>query len=292
MLFRTPHLVLCGDFNAHVGRLSEVTDAHVNLLMAHPALQNACRCESCKTNRAGKLLIELAKVHGCVLGTDRVQGDDGQRTCVKQGQRGGGSRPDHVVMTSGVYGVAEHVDIGEAGSISDHCTLSMTFRCPGASLQGAASAFHHMHVCKPGGCGTRMRWKWHPERAGAYAEVLTEQIELQEQFESAIERGDIDCACFCIRSMVDQAASDRRVGMTEFVSVCAHLRGKGGAHSPPWFVVECKEKRRALREAVCTGQATHACEFLRRRYKVHVRWAKRVYTRRQRDLFFFPTSFL
>ena len=104
-----------------------------------------------------------------------------------------------------------------------------------------------------------MRWKWRPERAGAYAEVLTEQIELQEQFESAIERGDIDCACFCIRSMVDQAASYRRVGMTEFVSVCAHLRGKGGAHSPTWFDAECKEKRRALREAVRTGQATHAC---------------------------------
>jgi len=104
----TPHLVLCGDFNAHVGRLSEVTDAHVGLLMAHPALQNARRCESCKTNHAGKLLIELANAHGCVLGTGRVHGDDGQRTCVKQGQRGGGSRPDHVVMTSGVYGVAEH----------------------------------------------------------------------------------------------------------------------------------------------------------------------------------------
>jgi len=130
-----------------------------------------------------------------------------------------------------------------------------------------------------------MRWKWRPERAEAYAEVLTEQIELQEQLESAIGRGDIECACFCIRSMVDQAASDRRVGMTEFVSVCAHLRGKGGAHSPPWFDAECKEKRTALREAVRSGQATHACEFLRRRYKVHVRWAKRVYTRRKRDLF-------
>lgn len=114
---------------------------------------------------------------------------------------------------------------------------------------------------------------------------MTEQIELQEQFASAVERGDLECACFCLRSMIDQAASDRRVGMTGFVSVCAHLRRRGGAHSPPWFDDECKDKRRALREAVRTGQAVHACEFARREYKVHVQWAKRVYTRMQRDVF-------
>jgi len=130
-----------------------------------------------------------------------------------------------------------------------------------------------------------MHWKWRPERAGVYAALLLEQTELKEQFQSAVENGNFECACFCIRSMIDQAAGDNRVGMAGLVSVCAHLRGREDAHTPPWFDAECKAKRRALREAVRSGQAVHACDLARKRYKTHVRWAKRVYTKRQRDLF-------
>ena len=284
----TPHLVLCGDFNAHVAWLSEVTDVHAGLLLAHPALHKARRCELRipRHNHAGKLLIELCSLYECVLGTGRVWGDGGQRTCVKQGQmEGSGSRPDHVVMSSDVFGIAERVDIGEALEISDHCTLSVTFGCVNADVRGVDRAFHDTHVCKRGGCGTKMRWTWRPERQLEYAEVLLEQTELHEQFEQAVANKDIEGACFCLRSMIDQAASDRRVGMTDFVSVCAHLRRRGGAHSPPWFDAECAEKRRLLREAVRSGQAAHACDFLRKDYKVHVRWAKRVFTRLQRDVF-------
>ena len=40
-----PYFLLCGDFNPKVGGLSEVPHAHGGLLMAHPALQLARRCE-------------------------------------------------------------------------------------------------------------------------------------------------------------------------------------------------------------------------------------------------------
>jgi len=64
----TSHLVLCGDFNAHVARLSEVTDVHARLLQAHPALCHARRCElrNCKANPAGKMLIDLVRQFECV----------------------------------------------------------------------------------------------------------------------------------------------------------------------------------------------------------------------------------
>jgi len=86
----TPHLVLCGDFNAHVARLSEVTDVHVRLLQAHPALSRARECEllNGRSNYAGKLLIELASQYECVVGTGRVLGDGGQRTCLGLGLHG------------------------------------------------------------------------------------------------------------------------------------------------------------------------------------------------------------
>ena len=115
--------------------------------------------------------------------------------------------------------------------------------------------------------------------------MLLEQTELHDQFGKAVADKDIEGACFCLRSMIDQAASDRRVGMTGFVSVCAHLRRRGGANTPPWFDAECAEKRRLLREAIRSGQASHACDFLRKDYKVHVRWSKRLFARLQRDIF-------
>jgi hypothetical protein len=88
-----------------------------------------------------------------------VLGDGGQRTCVKQDQmEGRGYRPDHVMMSSAVFGLADRVQIGEPRSISDHCTFSMTFGCVNADVRGVDQAFQDLHVCKPGGgCGTRMR---------------------------------------------------------------------------------------------------------------------------------------
>jgi hypothetical protein len=77
-----PYFLLCGDFNPKVGGLSEVPHAHGGLLMAHPALQLARRCECRGVNAAGRLLIDYASAAECVLGTGRVLGDAGQATIV------------------------------------------------------------------------------------------------------------------------------------------------------------------------------------------------------------------
>jgi hypothetical protein len=37
----SPHVLLCCDFNAKIGALSETTDIHGGLLVAHPALHQA-----------------------------------------------------------------------------------------------------------------------------------------------------------------------------------------------------------------------------------------------------------
>eukprot|EP00983_Pelagomonas_calceolata_P047673 1140750-Pelagomonas_calceolata.AAC.3 len=70
------------------------------------------------------------------------------------------------------------------------------------------------------------------------------------------------------------------------VSVCASLRAKRkAAHNLPWFDIACKEKRRVLTEAVQTGQSVHACEIVRKRYKLQVRWSKRVRTQWKKEVF-------
>eukprot|EP00983_Pelagomonas_calceolata_P010889 352576-Pelagomonas_calceolata.AAC.1 len=73
--------------------------------------------------------------------------------------------------------------------------------------------------------------------------------------------------------------------MAGLASVCGPLRAsRKGAHSPPWFDAACKEKRRVFMEALRTGQLLHARDYVRRQYKIQIRWSKRAYTQRQRDL--------
>ena len=73
--------------------------------MAHLALQLARRCECSGVNAAGRLLIDYASAAECVLGTGRVLGELGQATFV--GSQAVASSPDHVIMSSKVYGAAQ-----------------------------------------------------------------------------------------------------------------------------------------------------------------------------------------
>ena len=109
---------------------------------------------------------------------------------------------------------------------------------------------------------------------------------MHAQFEQAITDGNHEVACFCLRSLIVQAASDYRVGMAGQVSVCGPLRAaQKGQHSPPWFDAVCKEERPAFMKALNTGQPLHARDILKKRYKLQVRWAKRAHTSKQRDVF-------
>ena len=66
--------------------------------------------------------------------------------------------------------------------------------------------------------------------------MLAENTEMQAQFEQAMADRNHEVACFCLRSMIVQAAGDYRVGMAGQVSVCGPLRARRkGVHSPPWF---------------------------------------------------------
>jgi hypothetical protein len=68
------------------------------------------------------------------------------------------------------------------------------------------------------------------------AEMLAENTEMQAQFEQAMADRNHEVACFCLRSMIVQAAGDYRVGMAGQVSVFGPLRARRKrAHSPPWF---------------------------------------------------------
>eukprot|EP00983_Pelagomonas_calceolata_P023776 748621-Pelagomonas_calceolata.AAC.1 len=76
----TPHVLLGGDFNAHVANKKEVTDMHYDILSTHPQLVEERRSCCPHINRAGTRLIDLASNNKLIITTGHIEGDYGQPT--------------------------------------------------------------------------------------------------------------------------------------------------------------------------------------------------------------------
>jgi len=63
----TSNIVVCGDFNAKVGNLNEITDAHYGALLQCPSLQTPRRCECWEVNDAGRFLVDIAAAYELVF---------------------------------------------------------------------------------------------------------------------------------------------------------------------------------------------------------------------------------
>jgi len=279
----SPNLVLCGDFNAHVGVLSEVSDAHYNFVADCPEFLDARRCKCPNVNKAGRLLVDLAAASSMAITTGRVEGDYGQPSYVGY-LKDRSSRPDHILLSPAVYKSMKGFDMID-NLASDHCGLSMLFKV-GGRTGSMDAAPERDHVCKAGLCGNKLILRWSQEKALAFTEHIVNNVELLNQFQEAESAGDVDKLAFCVRSLIVQAASDRAVGMTSLAK-CAFVRARKqkGPLSPVWFNEECRMKRKMFIEAVKRGEAKHACQFLRKESRRCNRATKRSYKRQQCAVF-------
>jgi hypothetical protein len=143
------------------------------------------------------------------------------------------------------------------------------------------------HVCKPGGCGDCLRLNWKTECAGAYVNQLLLNEHLQQQFQSAVNAGDVDAACAHFQNWIVQAAVSNDVGMARRVSACAGVRalGRPRIHRPSWFNEECMQRKQEYREAVQGEQSRDVCEELRKLYRKTVQRVKRNHMETQRACF-------
>jgi len=284
----TPDLLLCGDFNAKIGNLREVSDAHYGALVDCPALEAARRCACSDVNVAGRLLVDIAAAYGLVFTTGRVHGDVGQPTFL--GYRSDSrsvrrSRPDHVLLSTSLFKCVEKSDICDPLlDTTDHGSISLVFNVPDA-VQGADWIPSFEHVCGMGQCASKLSLIWKHERQSVYVEELERNLEMPVQLEAALEAGNIDTACFCLRSWIMQAASEHNVGMCNFQGCVFKRTEKQGIRRPVWFDEQCRLKRRLFIQAVQSGQAVHACRFLKKEYKKQTRRSRRAYERYQKAVF-------
>ena len=275
------NVVLCGDFNAHVGQLSEVSDAHSGFVLDCPEFLETRRSVCKSVNSAGRLLVDMAAATSLAICTGRVVGDDGQPSyygqyCDKK------SRPDHVLLSPGLYKLVHHFEMKDTRA-SDHAGLSTEFRVNGV---GGEVVNSHHHVCKVGKCVNNLVLRWQHEKAQVYARHIMGNVELLAQFDEAEKSGDVDKLAFCVRSLIVQAASSGTVGMSAQAR-CAFKResSRKSPLNPVWFDWECWEKREKFKEAVKSGKAKNACRYLKKQSDSCNRKVKRRYTRQLRNLF-------
>eukprot|EP00967_Tisochrysis_lutea_P050209 scaffold61706_cov34-Tisochrysis_lutea.AAC.1 len=114
----SPNLMLCGDFNAHVGVLSGV---------------NVRRCVRplANVNKAGRLLVDLAAATSMAITTRRVPGDYGQPSHVGY-YKGRSSWPDHILLLLASYKSVKAFEMLDIFA-SDHCGLSLVFQVGGCA---------------------------------------------------------------------------------------------------------------------------------------------------------------
>jgi len=283
-----PHVLLCGDFNSRIGDMREVSDAHCEALVTCPTLQDSRRCECSEINLAGNLLVDIAAAFGLLFTTGRIHGDDGQPTYV--GYPAGSrsirrSRPDHILVSTSLFQRAFQADVCPPFlNLTDHGSITLSFNVPDF-LPGVDWSTEPDHVCGRGVCASKLNLFWKQERQALYVDELEKNLEMPVQLEAALEAGNVDTACFCLRSWIMQAATEPHVGMCKMQQCIFRRTEKHGIRRPVWFDAQCRLKRRCFFEAVKSGGAVHACQYLKKESKKQNRRARRAYDKYQKAVF-------
>lgn len=270
------------------GSLREVSDAHSEALMDYPALQAPRRCECADINLAGNLLVDIAAAYGLVITTGRVNGDNGQPTYVgypTSNRTIRRSRPDHVLVSPSLFRHAQQSHVFTPHlSTTDHGQIVVNF-CVPDFVPSVDWNLYSQHVCGMGRCASKMNLHWKAERQVAYVEELERNLEMPLQLETALDAGSVDTACFCLRSWIMQAATEEHVGMYKYKDCIFKRTEKQGIRRPVWFNQACLEKKRNFVQAVRSGEAVHACQFLKKEYRKQTRRARRAHDKYKKAVF-------
>jgi exonuclease III len=261
------HVIVAGDFNAHIGLGDEFEHEHFDLIARFPCLGRPRMASGIrvprKSNLAGRFLLDTASAGPMVLTTGRGRGDEGQRTF--KGYDGQcRTRTDHVLMTGDLFEKLIDVQIDDECNISDHTPVQFRFPLVD-SLEfdwGAEVAGREVDV--------EVKLRWSPDKEHDYGMRLREDDVGRTSVLAAIERGDVNGANGALMDMIERAA--KATGMVVLPRAAPPRRYPAGRRRPVWFDAQCLEAKRRLRWAVKWGRAR---DQLVKEYKRVTRGAKR-----------------
>lgn len=262
------HVLVMGDFNAHMGVSPEPFADDSLALATRPSLSDSrmCVAPTRTTNFAGDILLDLLAAFDCIATTGRGRGDDGQASCRLV------TRTEHFILSPSLFG--EFRSISFPSFISqefDHCPLLLDFFSrwvPGTNVRA--------HVCDES-C-RREVFKWVPAQQQAYCAHLSGNIDILNQFHEAVGRGEADKANCMLVSLVENAAREEDVHMTRFVPCpLACVARHKGTGLPSWFNAPCREAKAALIALGRSGVGGDVYRRAKERYRKVVAQAKKAH---------------
>ena len=289
------HVIIMGDFNAHLPATSEFRHDHCDLLERFPALKlkrlqqsrqgrDGRRQPPQRQNRAGALLCEIASAGPMIITTGRGKGDVGQHTFQQQ------ARTEHILVDPDLYEQITQISVDANMVASDHRPLMCRFNTTDF-LKGVADPTlpgqqqqqqQQQRSQPPGDCGGNIKLSWKSDQQNAYTACL-QQDPLQQATMAAIQGGSLDAANATLLGWITAAALDSGMAREAGHHRPTPSRNPGQPKRyvlPAWYNDECKTARAYLQGAIRRGD-THVTGFLRKHYNNLVRRIKRRYTRAQ-----------
>jgi len=201
----SPHVLILGDFNAHLGQTGEpLTHQFKQLLERFPHL-SAPRLNQTKhtrLNMAGQCLLDLAASIPLILTTGRGKGDIGQATFFGYSNATLPSRTEHVAMTAELYTRCQGIRTVQKVNTMDHKPLKLQF-CTGDINHIDMRLPTHMHDNNQG-----QKLVWKEQAAEHYVNNLVSDGPTRNQFDLAIDEGNVDAAYDTLAHLIENAATD------------------------------------------------------------------------------------
>jgi len=277
------NVFLMGDFNAHLGRMSEHHGVFWEVASTWPRefVKRTCTTKSDSVNVGGRLLLEAVNRTELLISTGRGRGDVGQPTCK------GVTRTEHFVMSASVFSVFKRVVTPDYPVQEfDHSPIQIFFPPLSQGGNGGAHKQCDRHVCDRT-CRNQWRLVWKDVMRQEYADAIEGNTELRSQFDQAVGEGRVDLAASLLTSIVHGAALEDSVGMFRSVK-CAKLRQQYEGRRrrfPAWFDERCRATRWELKKALASGVALHLYRARKREYRHLLRRAHRRHTKYRQALF-------
>jgi hypothetical protein len=274
----TPHMLILGDFNAHLGSLPDCAPADPSqsgLLAHHPHLLQPRLCSATrkKPNDAGKALLGILAEYDLTPTTGRGKGDDGAATCRAKKKQEWSTRPDHVLVSPSLLsmmcvapgGVAvEHWFPQEF----DHRPVTAVFSLP-VAVAPRGEAEPQAQARPP----PFLRWK--AQSQSAYVAKLCDELPVFQAAFGALLCGpgaDVDVGARVLSDLIEGAA-----GQAQMLVRPRAGGGQAPKGTAPWFDAECAAARRARDDDLRRHLPIDVYRERKQAYKALLRRKERAY---------------
>ena len=221
------HVLLCGDFNAHVSDTGDVG-------LAASGCSLLSFCEACN--------LELV--------TGKLLGDCPAKPSFAARAHTGPSRPDHVVVSHALLPKLSSLHVHSDRNDSDHYPMHLCLNVCEVAQSMAAS----------GEVGSCARLRWDRRHLDAYQEGLLDDACISN-LRSVIHSLDVGNGADAARSMKHVLLSTAKAVGMRAGRACLSSNRRVLSRQKPWFDSECRELKCAVKAARAAGAAVNSAEL-------------------------------